>query len=668
MLCGGRAGSPYNRKLHCPYCAAPIEILTAACSFCGAATLIGDRYEIHSRLGRGGMSEVFRARDRRLDTDVAIKRLPPQFAGDPTLRASLQREAQIMARLSDATFVRMYDLEEHSGHLYLILEYVPGPSVAAMIRAGYRATLPEARRILGDLCRGLATAHKIGILHRDLKPSNLIVSLEGEERVAFEASQQLPADLSRATVKIADFGIAKAVRESGATFTGEFAGTPGYTAPEQLQGATLTPAADVYSLGALTCELLTGAAPRGRQSIGELPALVGEVVAQATVFDPAYRFQSAAAFYSALVEAIEGRSAVPTIASTGRRRSSPLRAIAVLGIAVAIFVAIGAVAYLMEKRRPVRTTVIPLEQPDREPLPEFRIPPRVDALPPVVAAARGRVGTKTVTGPAQPKMAWELRLPATSTARVVALAADGTVVLKGVEHLYAVRDGKFQWGVKAASVQDLRLDEDGRIWWNAPDQLFCLNTTGDGGRVALESPAPPRPGMAVRCTFGRQIRGKGWNVPVESGCAPAGVVEGQDGVVYAATEDPEILAVKDGAIVTRTAVSCTPQSMIVAGPERLVFQCRDSSLHSLQRGKETWQAKPDGRIYSNLIADVSGNVYYGDTSEVGESHVHSLDAAGRVRWTYSVGRMPVHQVTLDSRGGLLVSGALFRARLIALHD
>src|SRR5580704_14132545 len=128
--------------VHCQFCGAALESLPIACPFCGSQAVLGERYELQAVIGRGGMGEVYLAHDRKLANQVAIKRLTPQFASSPELRQSLQREAQIMARLSDAHIVRLFDLAEFYGDSYLILEYVAGPTLRDMIRAGYRAS-PE---------------------------------------------------------------------------------------------------------------------------------------------------------------------------------------------------------------------------------------------------------------------------------------------------------------------------------------------------------------------------------------------------------------------------------------------------------------------------------------------------------------------------------------------
>ena len=323
--------------MHCQFCGAALESLPVRCPFCGSQAVLGERYEIRAIIGRGGMGEVFLAHDRKLDNDVAIKRLSPQFASSPELRESLQREAQIMARLSDSSIVRLFDLAEFYGDSYLILEYVPGPTLRDMIRHHYRPSPQELAKIMGEICQGLTVAHNEGVIHRDLKPSNLLLALHGSEHDAFVRTGQLPPNLSNAKCKITDFGIAKAIADSHLTVTNAFSGTPGYMAPEQFRGEIPWPQTDVYALGVITHELLTGTLPSQPVKVveGVHPA-VTDVIRKSLSPVMTNRFPSAAQFYNALYNAIEGRSPLPHMPVPARPAKAP-----VLGVVLGLCVAMG---------------------------------------------------------------------------------------------------------------------------------------------------------------------------------------------------------------------------------------------------------------------------------------------------------------------------------------
>jgi serine/threonine protein kinase len=163
--------------------------------------VLGNRYEVLSVLGRGGTSEVFRAFDKRLQNDVALKRLSPQLASSQELRDSLTKEARILARLSDRAIVRLFDFDEFSGDLYLVLEYVSGPNLREMLRNGYKAPILELAWIMEQICQGLKVAHEAGVVHRDLKPGNLMLALRGGEQAAYTQSRTLPPSLANALGK-----------------------------------------------------------------------------------------------------------------------------------------------------------------------------------------------------------------------------------------------------------------------------------------------------------------------------------------------------------------------------------------------------------------------------------------------------------------------------------
>src|SRR5918999_1302958 len=208
-------------------------------------TAIGNRYELESEIGRGGMSVVYRARDLRLNRPVAIKVLPPELAYDPAVRTRFTREAQTSALLSHTHIVPIYDVGEGEGIAYFVMALVPGGSLATLLTHEPRQPLDEARRLLCEIADALAYAHLRGVIHRDIKPDNIL--LDGETGRAM----------------VTDFGIARAI-EAGTrlTVTGLAVGTPTYMSPEQAIGEReIDGRSDIYSLGVLAYQMLTGRVP-----------------------------------------------------------------------------------------------------------------------------------------------------------------------------------------------------------------------------------------------------------------------------------------------------------------------------------------------------------------------------------------------------------------------
>jgi predicted Ser/Thr protein kinase len=289
------------------------------------------RYLRPERIARGGMGEVFRAEDSDLARTVAIKVLAEHLAGDVEIRARFTREALAAARLSNApSTVTIYDVGEHEGRPYIVMEYLPGGSLAD--RVGREGAQPLGRVLewLRQAAAALDAAHASGIVHRDVKPANLL--LDEDDRV-----------------HVADFGVASAAGLSSFTEAGTVVGTAGYLSPEQARGERATPASDRYALAVVAFELLTGTRPFERDSTTaealahvsapippaslsnpELPTQVDDVLAQALAKEPQYRFATAADFVHALRDALDedaGRTAVAALAPVappGHRRSLPL--------------------------------------------------------------------------------------------------------------------------------------------------------------------------------------------------------------------------------------------------------------------------------------------------------------------------------------------------------
>jgi serine/threonine-protein kinase len=212
--------------------------------------VLNGRYELHRRIGRGGMAEVFLARDRLLDRPVAIKILFPEFATDPAFVARFRREAQSAANLTHPNIVGVYDWGKERGTYYIVMEYVDGRSVSEMIRSDGPLDPKRAAALAAEVAAGLGFAHSKGVVHRDVKPGNILIAKNGE-------------------VKVADFGIAWAMTsdaEDNLTQAGSVMGTATYFSPEQAQGKTVDPRSDLYSLGVVLYEMVAGQPPYGGES------------------------------------------------------------------------------------------------------------------------------------------------------------------------------------------------------------------------------------------------------------------------------------------------------------------------------------------------------------------------------------------------------------------
>jgi serine/threonine protein kinase len=212
-------------------------------------TLAAGRYRIERTLGSGGMAVVYLAHDKELHRRVAIKVLAEHLAGDDSFRARFLQESKLAGRLSHPNVVQVYDAGETEGSPYIVMEYVPGDTIAQRGKLSYRDAVPLALQA----CAGLQHAHAAGLVHRDVKPANLLVR---EDDV----------------LKIADFGIARAAELTRLTQHGTVIGTAAYLSPEQAAGEEVTTATDIYSLGAVVYELLTGRAPYEFESLAELAA------------------------------------------------------------------------------------------------------------------------------------------------------------------------------------------------------------------------------------------------------------------------------------------------------------------------------------------------------------------------------------------------------------
>jgi eukaryotic-like serine/threonine-protein kinase len=210
-------------------------------------SVIADRYELRALLGEGGMGAVFRAYDRELDEDVALKVLHSEVAGDVAALTRFRREVKLARRVTHKNVARTFDLGAHDGVRFLTMELILGEALSARARRE-KIALPEILRVAAEIARGLAEAHVVGVVHRDLKPDNVML---GDDRVV-----------------LTDFGIARVADDRGAADmrTGMIVGTPAYMAPEQLENLAVDGRTDVYALGTMLWELLAGRLPFAGES------------------------------------------------------------------------------------------------------------------------------------------------------------------------------------------------------------------------------------------------------------------------------------------------------------------------------------------------------------------------------------------------------------------
>jgi serine/threonine-protein kinase len=280
---------------------------------------IASRYRLVKRLGAGGMSSVYLAHHVMIERVSAIKILRDDFSRNPTHRERFLREARAVNRINHPNIVEISDLGESDGVAYLVMEYVDGPSLHQEIGKG-RLPWQRAVRIGLQIAAALARAHQMGVVHRDLKPENILLakaSMAAGFRPALRASGDAEGEFD--VVKLTDFGIAKILDEPALTLGEQLFGTPGYIAPEYLQGATADPRSDLYALGVILYETTTGALPyddqgamlltaplRGapippsRRLAGYQPALE-TLILHLLARDPAQRPPDAFAVYDALV-------------------------------------------------------------------------------------------------------------------------------------------------------------------------------------------------------------------------------------------------------------------------------------------------------------------------------------------------------------------------------
>jgi len=338
-------------------------------------TILAGRYRIEAPLGHGGMATTYLARDLVLDRSVAVKVLQ-RGTPDPTDLARFQREARVAAAVSHPNVVQVYDAGQDGDIRFLVMEWVEGGDLAQFMRQNAPVPLDQAVRIALDVLHGLAAIHRAGIVHRDVKPANVLIDRQGR-------------------AKLTDFGIARRHDEPTLTSPVELLGTAPYVAPERIRGEPATPASDLYAVGVLLYELLTGRLPFPGQTPEELlaqhvhappipprrwrhdiPPALERVVLRALAKDPSARYRSAEAMAAALRSAstTEPRNPLPAVQAmpSPAQRNLPQRALAWAGGATVLSLAVVALLALLAWAQLVRETDLttPLPSPVSTPTAE----------------------------------------------------------------------------------------------------------------------------------------------------------------------------------------------------------------------------------------------------------------------------------------------------------
>jgi len=214
---------------------APKKELTTGSTFAG-------RYQIIEELGRGGMGKVYKAQDTEINDKIALKLIKPEVASDKRTIERFRNELKFARKIRHENVCQMYDLNKEEGTYYITMEFVSGEDLKSMIRMSKQLSVATAINTAKQVCEGLVVAHKLGVVHRDLKPQNIMIDKEGNARIM-------------------DFGIARSIKGKGITGAGVMIGTPEYMSPEQVEGKEIDQRSDIYSLGVILYEMVTGRVP-----------------------------------------------------------------------------------------------------------------------------------------------------------------------------------------------------------------------------------------------------------------------------------------------------------------------------------------------------------------------------------------------------------------------
>lgn len=354
----GECGTPLPLAVRPPG-PGPDETIPLPSADLPPGTLFARRYQVVEELGSGGMGRVYRVIDKKLDEEIALKVIRPDIASDRGILARFSTELKLARQVVHRSVARMFDLNEEAGVPYLTMEYVKGEDLRHLIRKVGRMSAAQAVPLACQICDGLAEAHRLGIVHHDLKPQNVMIDEDGQ-------------------AKIMDFGLARLLAKDGPGRFGSRSGSPAYVSPEQIKGRPADGRSDLYSLGVLMYEMLTGSVPFKAENIGAImdkhlyetpedprdvnPAVSAElsqIILKCLEKDPRRRYQSAAELRAAL-------GGLPEVAGTKTARGRRTLKIAAAAVGLAAVAAVVLIIAPPERwKRSV--AVLPVEDASLEP-------------------------------------------------------------------------------------------------------------------------------------------------------------------------------------------------------------------------------------------------------------------------------------------------------------
>jgi len=421
-------------------------------------SIFADRYQIIEKLGEGGMGKVYKVHDKEIDAKVVLKLLLPEIAADSDTIERFRNEIRLAREISHKNVCRMFDLNKEESTYYITMEYVPGENLKNVIQMTKRLSLGTALNIAKQICLGLSEAHRLGIVHRDLKPSNIMIDKAGD-------------------AKIMDFGLARSISSRGITGTGFIIGTPQYMSPEQVQGEGIDQRSDIYSLGVILYEMLTGrlpfegdspvrvalkhtkeSPPDPRKINAEIPEEISRVILKCLEKEKEKRYQNIEELFSELSRIEKEITTIEREVSRIKLKKEKIgkikwkKPIIYGGMAILIILLIVGGIYLFVGRREaiVSIAVLPLENRSGDPDQEYFADGMTEALISELSkiSAIQRVISRTSvmqykgTHKSIPKIAGELNVDAVVEGSVLLVGEQVRVIVRLVEaeadrHLWA---------------------------------------------------------------------------------------------------------------------------------------------------------------------------------------------------------------------------------------